>query len=134
MMKESEFNFIDFDFKTIGDLVHGKIFGEKKTEEKPLKEIKEKYFQHQKIHKVTEHNFITYCGPCDKTFKNPNSLKAHIKDFHTKERIPQLCTQCGKSFNKKSNLNAHMLNSHTTFEPIDCTCSLWRKLLKIHQA
>lgn len=59
------------------------------------------------------------CGLCKKVYKNPNSLRDHMK-LHTMDRKRNYtCDRCGKMFYNKGTLTSHIL-SHDKNRPHVC--------------
>ena len=68
-------------------------------------------------HKQSEDNFLCTwqkhtCAECKKEFTRSDTLKAHIKYFHTTQKLTLPCDQCDRTFLKKSNLTRHIKLKH----------------------
>ncbi|XP_039748354.1 gastrula zinc finger protein XlCGF26.1-like isoform X2 [Pararge aegeria] len=59
------------------------------------------------------------CGMCKKVYKNPNSLRDHMK-IHTDDRKRNYtCDRCGKTFYNKGTLTSHIM-AHDKVRPHIC--------------
>lgn len=105
-----------------------KVFNDKKTHYKHLREHKKLYkcsfneicnksfskkqdvLIHEKIHKNLKNEICKYC---DKKFIHPSNLHRHIKYIHNSgiESKPFFCRKCKKQFSRKESLIKH-LRSH----------------------
>ena len=60
------------------------------------------------------HDGLTFdCFICKTKCKRPDSLKIHIKSFHSDEKHQIQCLNCGKAFKRSDKLKNHMESEHT---------------------
>ncbi|OXA45301.1 gastrula zinc finger protein XlCGF49.1 [Folsomia candida] len=55
------------------------------------------------------------CKVCERSFKNPSSLRSHVRNFHTNRERPS-CDTCHRVFFNSSNLRDHIESIHSTGE------------------
>ncbi|XP_063391363.1 putative zinc finger protein 66 [Cydia fagiglandana] len=59
------------------------------------------------------------CNICEKVYKNPNSLRDHIKLHRSDRKRDYTCDRCGKTFYSKGTLTSHIM-SHDQIRPHIC--------------
>ena len=64
------------------------------------------------------HDGLTFdCFICQTKCKRPDSLKIHIKSFHSDEQHQIQCLNCGQAFKRSDKLKNHMESVHTHKAP-----------------
>lgn len=67
--------------------------------------------QHQQSHFQPDPALAAKCPECHKVFKNTQSMKSHLKNYHG-ERKGTDCQYCGTTFSKSYFLKRHILTVH----------------------
>jgi KRAB domain-containing zinc finger protein len=65
-------------------------------------------YEHQRVHQT---NKSPVCVICYKTFRDPESLRAHMHSVHAKQK-PFQCSLCTATFKEQRGLERHRRNAH----------------------
>ena len=70
------------------------------------------YIEEKKTHGIDPEQRPFKCNFCDKTFRQPESVRRHVESVHDGARYP--CEFCTQTFTLKSNLGTHIRKKHNS--------------------